>query len=115
MEEKTGENIDSYRCRRLTGRTADWIALRQNAVTGCMISVTHDNLLIKMRNDEAVVVPVVVCGGVCFWRESGMRRSVLCWCISNESHSSLREDVFTFYLVCKEMLQILCFRCDFRS
>jgi hypothetical protein len=34
--------------------------------------------------------------GVCVWRESGVRRSVLCWCIWQESDSSHREDVFTF-------------------
>jgi hypothetical protein len=32
-------------------------------------------------------------GGV--WRESGVRRSVLCWCVWQESGFSRREDVFT--------------------
>jgi hypothetical protein len=36
-------------------------------------------------------------GGVCVWRESGFSR---------------REDVFTFNLLYKEVLQILYFHCD---
>jgi hypothetical protein len=37
-------------------------------------------------------------GGVCVWRESGDRRSVLCWCVWQESGFSRREDFFTFNL-----------------
>jgi hypothetical protein len=48
-------------------------------------------------------------GGDCFWLDSGVRRSVLCWCVWQESGFSRREDVFTFNLLYKEMLKILCF------
>jgi hypothetical protein len=40
-------------------------------------------------------------GGVCVWRESGVRRSILCWCVWQESGFSHREDVFTFNLLLK--------------
>jgi hypothetical protein len=32
-------------------------------------------------------------GGVCVWWESGIRRSVLCWCVWQECDFSRREDV----------------------
>jgi hypothetical protein len=41
-------------------------------------------------------------GGVRVWRESGVRRSVLCWCVWQESGFSRCEDVLTFNLVCKD-------------
>jgi hypothetical protein len=41
-------------------------------------------------------------GGV--WRESGVRRSVLCWCVRQEFGFSRREDIFTFNLIYKEFL-----------
>jgi hypothetical protein len=43
-------------------------------------------------------------GGVCVWRESGVRRSVLCWCIWQESGFSRREDIFAFDLLHLEIL-----------
>jgi hypothetical protein len=49
------------------------------------------------------VAPMVGSGGVCVWRESGVRRSVLCWCVWQESGFSRREDVFTFNLLHKEI------------
>jgi hypothetical protein len=54
--------------------------------------------------NEAMVAPVVGSGGVCIRRESGVRRSVLCWCVWQESCFSRCEDVFTFNFVCKEIL-----------
>jgi hypothetical protein len=36
--------------------------------------------------------------------ESGVRRSVLCWCFRQESGFSRREDVFTFDLAYKDIL-----------
>jgi hypothetical protein len=45
------------------------------------------------------VVPILESGGVCVWWESGVRRSVLCWCIRQESGFSCREDVFTLSLI----------------
>jgi hypothetical protein len=54
--------------------------------------------------NEAMAAPMVGSGGVCVWRESGVRRSVLCWCAGQESGFSHREDVVTFNLLDKEML-----------
>jgi hypothetical protein len=42
-----------------------------------------------------VVAPMVVSGGVCLWPKSGVRRSVLFWCVLQEFGFSRREDVFT--------------------
>jgi hypothetical protein len=47
------------------------------------------------------VAPVVGSSVVCVWRESGVRRSVLCWCVWQESGLSRCEDVFTFNLFYK--------------
>jgi hypothetical protein len=43
--------------------------------------------------------------------ESGVRWSVLCWCVWQESDFSRREDVFTFNLLNEQMLYILYFQC----
>jgi hypothetical protein len=43
-------------------------------------------------------------GGVCVWRESGVRRSVLCWRVWQESGFSRSEDVFRFNLVYEDIL-----------
>jgi hypothetical protein len=61
---------------------------------------------------EAMVAPMVGSGGVCVWRESGVRRSVLCCAFGKESGFSRREDVFTFNLIKKDILLILYFQCD---
>jgi hypothetical protein len=56
-------------------------------------------------------------GGICVRRESGVRRSVLCWCVWQEPGFSRREDVFTFYalhgfctfnVICKDNAAINC-------
>jgi hypothetical protein len=47
------------------------------------------------RNANEVMVGS---GGVCVWRESGARWSVLCLYVWQESGFSRREDVFTFNL-----------------
>jgi hypothetical protein len=41
--------------------------------------------------------------GVCVWRESGVRRSVLCWRVWQESGFSRREDVFTLKSIYMEL------------
>jgi hypothetical protein len=43
--------------------------------------------------------------------ESGLRLSVLCWWVRQESGFSRREDVFTFNLFSKEILWTLYFKC----
>jgi hypothetical protein len=55
--------------------------------------------LVVRNANEALVAPTVGSGGVYVWRESGVRRSVLCLCIWQESGFSRREDAFTFNLV----------------
>jgi hypothetical protein len=40
--------------------------------------------------------------------ESGVRRSVLCWCVWQEPGCSRREDVFTFNLLKTENLLKFC-------
>jgi hypothetical protein len=54
--------------------------------------------------NEAIVAPMVGSGGVCVWRESGVRGSVLCWCVWQESGFNRHEDVFIFNSLYKEML-----------
>jgi hypothetical protein len=54
------------------------------------------------------VARVVGSRGVSFWRESGVKRSVLCWCVWQESGFSRREDVLTFSLLFKKF----CKCCD---
>jgi hypothetical protein len=39
----------------------------------------------------------------CFWRESGVRLSVLCLCVWQQYAFSRRENVFTFNLLCEEV------------
>jgi hypothetical protein len=50
-------------------------------------------------------MPVVESGGVCFWRESEGRRSVLCRCFWQEDTADSRlVDYFTFNLVLKSFI-----------
>jgi hypothetical protein len=50
-----------------------------------------------VRNaNRAVVVPTVGSDGVCLWPKSGVRRSVLFWCVWQEYGGIRREHVFTF-------------------
>jgi hypothetical protein len=60
--------------------------------------------LVARNANKAMVAPVVGSGGVCVWRESGDRRSVLCWCDWQEYGFSHRKDVFTFDLLYKEIV-----------
>jgi hypothetical protein len=62
--------------------------------------------LVGRNADEAMVMPMVRSGGICVWRESGVRGSVLCWCVWDESGFSRREDVFKFNLVEKEFYKL---------
>jgi hypothetical protein len=55
--------------------------------------------LVVRNANEAVAARVAGSGGIYVWRESGVRGSVLCWCVLEESRFSRREDVFTFNLV----------------
>jgi hypothetical protein len=50
------------------------------------------------------VAPMVGSDGVCDWRGSGVRRSVLCWCVWQKSGFSRRVDVFTSNLVYEDIL-----------
>jgi hypothetical protein len=53
------------------------------------------------NGNKAIVTPMAGCGEIEFWRESGVRLSVLCWCVWLECGLSHREDVFTLNLVDK--------------
>jgi hypothetical protein len=37
--------------------------------------------VVSRNANEVMVAPMVGCGGVCVWRESGVRRSVWCFCV----------------------------------
>jgi hypothetical protein len=67
-------------------------------------SVLAVAILVATNANEAMVAPMVGSGGVFDWRESGVRRSVLCWCVWQEFGFSRREDVFIFNLVYEEIL-----------
>jgi hypothetical protein len=54
--------------------------------------------LVARNENEASVAPTVGYGKVCVWRESRVKRSVLCWRVSQESGFSRSEDVFTINL-----------------
>jgi hypothetical protein len=60
-----------------------------------------------------MAAPMVWSGEVCEWQKSGARRSVLC--VWQASGFSRREDVLTFNLLYKELLEMLHFRCDLQS
>jgi hypothetical protein len=51
--------------------------------------------LVTRNSNEAMVAPAVGSGGVCILRESGIRRSVLCWFFWQESGFGNGEYVFT--------------------
>jgi hypothetical protein len=69
-----------------------------------------------------MMAPVVGSGGFCVWREAGVRRSVLCWCVWEESGLSDCQYVFshlinfktncyqyrTFNVICKDNSAIYC-------
>jgi hypothetical protein len=38
-------------------------------------------------------------GRICVWQESGVRQSVLCWCVWQESDFSCHDVAFTFNLI----------------
>jgi hypothetical protein len=64
--------------------------------------------LVGSNANDAMVAPMVRCGGVCFCRESGVRRSVLCWCISHDSGGFIhREHVLTFNLLHKDFIIVV--------
>jgi hypothetical protein len=61
--------------------------------------------LAARKANEATVAPMVGSDGVCFWRESGVRRSVLSWCIWLKFGFSRREDVSTSNLIHKDIFK----------
>jgi hypothetical protein len=67
--------------------------------------MTVANLAARNAKD-AMVACMVGYGGVCVWQESGVRRLILCWCDQRESGFSRREDVFAFYSLYTELLQM---------
>jgi hypothetical protein len=73
--------------------------------------LTVANVVARNAN-EATAEPMVENDGVCFLPKSGDKRSVLCWCIWQESGFSRREDVFTSNLLYKEVLYMFYLQCD---
>jgi hypothetical protein len=48
------------------------------------------------------VQPVMGSSGVCIWLKSGVRKSVLCYCLRQESIPNRLDDVFAFNLLHKD-------------
>jgi hypothetical protein len=59
--------------------------------------------LVARNSNEVTVAPMVGSGGVYVCLGSGVRRSVLCWFVWQESGFSRREDVLTYNLLRKEI------------
>lgn len=55
------------------------------------------------------------CGGVCVWREARVKRSILCWCVYQESGISHLEDVFTINLLFKNVYKFYSFNAIFKD
>jgi hypothetical protein len=71
-----------------------------SARSSCQLHVSSDGGDSSINNlNETTLTHVVSCGGVWVQRESGVRLSVLCWYVWQESGFSLREHVFTFNLL----------------
>jgi hypothetical protein len=68
------------------------------------LELSYDGGVSGSNKQELMVAPMVWSGEACVWRESGVRRSVLCWGVCHESGLSRCEDVFTFDLVHDEIL-----------
>jgi hypothetical protein len=63
-----------------------------------------------------VNVTIVVAGRICFWRESEIRRSVLCCCAWKESGFDHGEGVFNiFNLVYKEFFKFCIFSATYKE
>jgi hypothetical protein len=69
--------------------------------------------VVARNANEAMVVLVVASGGVSLRRESAVKLWVLCYCAWQESGFNRRENVFTFNLLLKETVYVLCFQCSF--
>jgi hypothetical protein len=65
--------------------------------------------VVSVNENEAVVAPIVGSGGVCVWRESGVKRSVLCCCVWQESGFNGREDVSHFIYFFKKFYKFCTF------
>jgi hypothetical protein len=65
----------------------------------------------RKYTNKAMMAPVMGSGEVCVWRESGVRQSILCWCIWQGYGFSRREDVFTLNLVYKRFF----YKCTFNA
>jgi hypothetical protein len=87
--------------------TLDWTSAPLVSCRKNLNEVLTVATLVARNANHAMVAPMVGSGEVCFWLESGVRRSVLCWCVWQESGFSRREDVFTFNLL-KNKLYKLC-------
>jgi hypothetical protein len=70
---------------------------------------------VAVNTNEIKVTPVVGSDGVSVWQKPGVRRSVLCRGVRQERGSIRLGDVYTFNLVHKDFLKMLCFLCDLQT
>jgi hypothetical protein len=63
--------------------------------------LSSDGANLGSKKCKAMMASLVPSGGACFWWESGVRRSVLCWCVWHEFRFGRREDFFShlFHLI----------------
>jgi hypothetical protein len=89
-----------------------WSSLHSlTAVTSRRVSehyTTSHNLFFCIFKEVRVSTPELKTRLWCFWRESGVWRSVLCWCVWQESGFSRHENVFTFNLVKNDIFYNFC-------
>jgi hypothetical protein len=57
------------------------------------LKLSSEGGVVVTNANEAIVAPMVGSGGDCVWRECGVRLSVLCWCVLQESGFSRHGDV----------------------
>jgi hypothetical protein len=62
-----------------------------------MVTLVARNVKVAMV--MVVVVLMVLSGGVCIWRQSGVRRSILCWFVWLEPRLNRLGHVFAFNLL----------------
>lgn len=94
-------------CRFYSGQCPSSLTSRlyHSCDKGRKIKLKTDEATLVARNSYKVMVtPMMVSGGVCVCRTSGIRRSVLWLCFWQEFGFSSYEDVYTLNLISEEIL-----------
>jgi hypothetical protein len=73
----------------------------------CAVRAMRENLKVSSDSKKCSRSYGGAYGGV--WRSLRVMRSVLCCCVWQESGCCCSEEVFTFYLLCKEILKVCIF------